>query len=60
MSTDKNKQPAKRKIEESLETAAVSRAVHGNEVANASNLSSSGIISSDSGGLNQEGSAVVI
>ena len=60
MSTDKTKQPAKRKSEEPLEAAAVSRAVHGTEVANASNLSSSGNISSNSGGLNQEGSAVVI
>ena len=60
MSTEKNKQAAKRKLEESLEAAAVSKPAHETEVANAAKPFSSGIISSDSGGLNQEGSAEVI
>ena len=54
MSSEKNKQDAKRKLEESLEAADVSKAAHGTEHANTSEPSSSAIISSDSGGLNHE------
>ena len=60
MSRGKDKSDAKRKLEDSLEAADVSKAAHGTKLANASEPSSSGILSSDSGRLNQEGSAVVI
>ena len=60
MSREKNKPDPKKKLEKSLEAADVSKAAHGTEFANASEPSSSGILSSDSGRLNQEGSAVVI